>query len=225
MSNKHQTSLEKEFELERVILFSDAVFAIAITLLVIDIKFPELPEKRVEGNISELIQPMVRSFVAFALSFFFIGRSWSTHLRLFRLLKKYDQGLINRNLLCLFFIVTFPFSASGIAGHVRGGFLLPVYVYIFNLAAVSITHFIICRYILHVKPWLAIDGEAAEKKYTYFSSMYVAIAMGVMCVIIVGIGLLLPKQESYIGFSCILVAPLLGIAKRKSKKYKPVERS
>src|SRR5882757_5497166 len=112
MTNKHQHSvLEKEFELERLILFSDAVFAIAITLLIIDIKFPELPEKKFEGNTLEMLRPTLQSFIAFAISFFFIGRSWSNHLRLFRLLKKYDQGLINRNLLFLFFIVTFPFAA------------------------------------------------------------------------------------------------------------------
>src|SRR5436305_1260155 len=107
MTNKHQHStLKKEFELERLILFSDAVFAIAITLLIIDIKFPELPEKNVQGNTIELMKPTILSFVAFAMSFFFIGRIWSKHLRLFSLLRKYDQGLISRNLLFLFFIVT-----------------------------------------------------------------------------------------------------------------------
>jgi uncharacterized membrane protein len=224
MTNKHQHStLEKEFELERLILFSDAVFAIAITLLIIDIKFPELPEKNVEGNTIELMKPTILSFVAFAMSFFFIGRIWSKHLRLFRLLRKYDQGLISRNLLFLFFIVTFPFSAAGIAGHVRGGFTVPIYIYIMNLAGVSITQFILSRYILHQKPWLAAEGEASEKKFVYMSSMYIAVAFGTMAVVLVAVGLIFPGRDMYIGYSCILMAPLLGMAKRMAKKYGPVE--
>ncbi len=106
MSNKHHPdTLEKEFELERMILFSDAVFAIAITLLVIDIKWPELPESLAGLDKLHIMKPTIFSFLGFALSFFFIGRAWSIHLRLFRLLRKYDQGLINRNLF-------FPFSLS-----------------------------------------------------------------------------------------------------------------
>jgi uncharacterized membrane protein len=226
MSNKHpHSALEKEFELERLILFSDAVFAIAITLLIIDIKFPELPAKRAEANTLELLKPTLFSFLAFALSFFFIGRSWSNHLRLFRLLRKYDQGLINRNLLFLFFIVTFPFAAAGIAGHVQSGFIVPIYVYIINLAAVSIAHFNLCHYIIRKKPQLTVEGETAEKKFVYFSSQYIAAAMGIMVIVIIAAGLIFPDNESYVGFSCILVAPLLGIAKRKAKKYQPVEHS
>ena len=47
MGNKLHNELKKEFQLERLILFSDAVFAIAITLLVIEIKIPEIPHDAV----------------------------------------------------------------------------------------------------------------------------------------------------------------------------------
>ena len=50
MGSPLHNELRKEFQLERLILFSDAVFAIAITLLVIEIKIPEIPEEKVTDN-------------------------------------------------------------------------------------------------------------------------------------------------------------------------------
>ena len=96
--------IEREFELERVILFSDAVFAIAITLLIIDIKFPELPVKLDNVNYLSLFRPLIFHFFALCISFFFIGNFWARHLRMFKYLKEYNQGVIRRNLFFLFFI-------------------------------------------------------------------------------------------------------------------------
>ena len=221
---QHLSPREKEFEVERVILFSDAVFAIAITLLIIDVKFPELPERRVETNSWEILSPIMRSFWAFAFTFVFIGRFWSTHVGLFRLVRKYDQGLINRNLLFLFFIVSFPFSAAGIS-HMRGGFILPVYIYVLNLTAVTVTNSLLTRYIFYAKPWLSVEEGAAEKKFHYMSSLYTTIAMGIQFVIMVLIGVVFPDQESWVGYSCVLMPVLLIGAKRLAKKYQPVEHS
>src|ERR1700709_58862 len=109
-----QTQLHKEFELERMILFSDAVFAIAITLLIIEIKFPEVPEKANASEIQHLFKPVIIRFLAFILSFAFIGLMWARHLKIFKYLRNYDNGVIFRNLIFIFFIVCFPFTASGL---------------------------------------------------------------------------------------------------------------
>jgi len=219
---KHLDPLvEKDFELERISLFSDAVFAIAITLLVIDIKWPELPERMTRIQWDEALAPTVFSFVGFILSFFFIGRFWQVHLRLFRLVRKYDQGLISRNLLFLFFIVTFPFTAGGLFGHLRSDFVLPLYVYIANLLLVSAANFYLCRYIFHVKPYLGIEGEAAEKNYFYFRSLYTTLAMLGMVMVVVIVTLIFPGRMQIIGPSCGIGAIFLRIANKKSDKLKP----
>src|ERR1700740_817702 len=115
MSEATDKSIHREFELERMILFSDAVFAIAITLLIIDIKFPELPaDYKVSPDLSKIFAPTLVQFLGFLISFFIIGMSWAGHLKMFRYLKAYDNGVIFRNLLSLFFIVAFPFAASGV---------------------------------------------------------------------------------------------------------------
>ena len=216
-----KTLLEKEFELERVMLFSDAVFAIAITLLVIDIKFPELPENLTGVKILHYFRPTIFGFLAFILSFFFIGRSWSIHLQLFRMLKTYDQGLINRNLFSLFFIVIFPFTASGISGHIRTGFTLPFHLYVFNIAFVTVAHFFLCRYILYGKTKLAIEGFEAEKKYMYIRSLYTAVSMIIISVMAVLVTVFFPYNENLIAYLGIFMGVVINIARRKAKKYKP----
>ncbi|MEO6453420.1 MAG: TMEM175 family protein [Ginsengibacter sp.] len=72
--------LKKEFEFERKILFSDAVFAIAITLLVIEIKFPEISRNASSEEIWKAFKPVFIRFLAFMLSFIFIGTMWTRHL-------------------------------------------------------------------------------------------------------------------------------------------------
>jgi uncharacterized membrane protein len=217
----HSSELEKEFELERMILFSDAVFAIAITLMVIDVKWPEIPESLNGVNLYTLFRPTIFQFIVFALSFFYIGRSWSQHLKLFRLLRTYDQGLINRNLLFLFFIVTFPFTASGIFGHIRNGFILPMFLYTFNLSAVTVTHFLICRYIFHEKPGLSIRGEEMEKKYIYIRGKYTAIGMSSIFVLSVLVGIIFRGNPDYIGYVYLLIPVVISRINREAKKYKP----
>lgn len=212
---------EKDFELERISLFSDAVFAIAITLLVIDIKWPELPENVTHIKWDETLAPTIFSFIGFVLSFFFIGRFWQVHLRLFRLVKQYDEGLIQRNLLFLFFIVTFPFTASGLFGHLRNDFVLPLYLYLANLVLVSAANYHLCRYIFHVKPYLGLEGEAGEKKYFYVRSLYTTVAMLAMVLVVVIVTLVFPGKMQIIGPSCGVGAIFLRIANKKSDKLKP----
>src|ERR1700733_14657654 len=90
--------LIKEFELERMILFSDAVFAIAITLLIIEIKFPEISKGATTHDIYISFKPVIMRFLGFMLSFFFIGVMWARHLKLFKYLRTYNSGVIVRNL-------------------------------------------------------------------------------------------------------------------------------
>jgi len=223
MSNKHpSTAIEREFELERVALFSDAVFAIAITLLIIDIKWPE-GEHGAGVSPWKHIQPMFLSFAALVISFFFIGRFWSLHLQLFRMLKKYNQALIKRNLFFLFFIVTFPFTAAGIAGHVQEGFLLPLYLYFINITALSAAHFALCRYIVREKTALSVEGFAAEKKYFYMRALYTTIALAATLVVLVIVDVTTGGKLEYVTSTPASVAIFLLIARKKIKKYKPAD--
>jgi uncharacterized membrane protein len=152
MSNPLHNELKKEFQLERLILFSDAVFAIAITLLVIEIKVPEIPN---EGPVTEKdliheIAHLIPKFFGFIISFMLIGLYWSVHHRMFGFVTNYTRKLIVLNLFYLFTIVLMPFS-TGIFGEYstpRGIYLItPIAVYVFNICLTGIANFLLWKYI------------------------------------------------------------------------------
>ena len=115
MSHAPDTALDHhdrtEFQLERLILFSDAVFAIAITLLIIEIKVPELPERTNHAAVVSLLR-LIPKFVGFFIGFFVIATYWAAHHRIFRFVRHYDDGLIWLNVFFLLSIVLMPFTSA-----------------------------------------------------------------------------------------------------------------
>ncbi|MDB5271322.1 MAG: hypothetical protein JWP58_4362 [Hymenobacter sp.] len=99
------------FQLERLILFTDAVFAIAITLLVIELKVPEL-EHRTEHEASSALLRLIPKFIGFLISFFIIAIYWTAHHRIFRFVRHLDNKLIWLNMLFLLSIVLIPFTTA-----------------------------------------------------------------------------------------------------------------
>ncbi len=219
--SEQKSELHKEFELERLILFSDAVFAIAITLIIIEIKFPEIEKGATTSQIWQAFKPTIIQFLAFIISFFFIGTIWMRHLQIFRHLIQYDKGLIKRNLFFLFFIVCFPFSASGITEHIRPGFMLPFFIYIFNLAAVMICQFFLCKYIFQQKPQLCKAGDEAEKKYLLLNVMWLSIILCATFMLYIIVMLFFSYNEWSIAVPIYLFAFMVIIMRRRIKKYKP----
>jgi uncharacterized membrane protein len=97
------------FSIDRLLLFSDAVFAIAITLLAIDIRVPQLAENLIASQLNNEIIGLAPKLISFVLTFYIIGSYWISYHRTFHLIKRYDRGLISFNLLFLMFIVLLPF--------------------------------------------------------------------------------------------------------------------
>ncbi len=98
--------------LERLIFFSDAVFAIVITLLVLDIRTPELGSAASEQEWLQALVALLPHFGAFLLSFLVIGAVWMSHHRLFMMLCHYDEALLWPNLLLLLAVAFLPFTTN-----------------------------------------------------------------------------------------------------------------
>ncbi len=98
---------EDKTGLERIQFFSDAVMAIAITLLVIDLRVPENAQ---ESSLGGTLLKLWPNYLGYLLSFFVIGNYWLSHHRLFRPIRRYDDRLRWLSLGFLFFIALLPFS-------------------------------------------------------------------------------------------------------------------
>jgi len=106
-----KTEPDTGLSFERVVFFSDAVFAIVITLLVLELKVPHLSEHNepaLRGALIELL-PRVAGFV---ISFLIIGLMWIEHHRIFRYIADYDAGLLWRNLFLLLCVSFVPFPTA-----------------------------------------------------------------------------------------------------------------
>lgn len=100
-------------ETSRVEAFSDGVFAIAITLLILEIKIPPVSQI----SLGRQLLQQWPSYVAFLMSFLFIGIMWINHHRLFTHIRRADNGLLFLNLLLLLGVSAVPFPTAVLATH------------------------------------------------------------------------------------------------------------
>jgi TMEM175 potassium channel family protein len=121
--------------LDRLIFFSDAVFAIAITLLVIDIHLPDLGSSATASQITQSLRDLMPNFFGFVVSFVVIGGIWSTHHRTFRVIRRYDTPFVWMNILFLMSIAFLPFSNSVLSEY--GNLTPSVIFYSVSLALTS----------------------------------------------------------------------------------------
>src|SRR5579864_7926388 len=110
MNHHNESEIKKEFQLERLIFFSDAVFAIIITIMILDVKLPEALIHPSEQESKEAFLHILPKVFGYALSFFVIGSFWMRHLRIFSFLKDYNTQLLALNLFFLFCVSLFPFA-------------------------------------------------------------------------------------------------------------------
>jgi uncharacterized membrane protein len=103
--------VERSLEFERVVFFSDAVFAIVITLLVLPLTAEiDLPEQ--SADLAHDIWQQWPRVLSFAVSFLVIGQFWTAHHRMFTHLRAYDNMLIWLNLVSLLSVCFLPFPVA-----------------------------------------------------------------------------------------------------------------
>ena len=104
-------------EFSRVLAFSDGMFAIAMTLLVVGISVPSLNDGSSQGELLDAYDDLFHEVLSFFISFAVIGRYWVAHHQFFRLLRAMDYGLVWLNIVYLGFIAFLPFPTALIGNY------------------------------------------------------------------------------------------------------------
>jgi len=123
----------------RIEAFSDGVFAIIITILVLEIHVPQVQGRDISGGLAHSLLAMAPKFLTYILSFVVVSIWWVAHHHLFHVLKRSDRGLLWLNSLFLLWLAFIPFPTA-LMGDFPGERIAVVgYGTVTTLAAVSFT--------------------------------------------------------------------------------------
>jgi uncharacterized membrane protein len=114
-------------EFNRVLAFSDGVFAIAMTLLVVGIVVPNLQDGESVSELADSFNDLIGSFVSFFISFAVIGRYWFAHHSFFSRLEAVNNSLIGFNLIYLAFVAFLPFPTALLGNYFENPLAVATY--------------------------------------------------------------------------------------------------
>jgi uncharacterized membrane protein len=206
----------KPFPSERVNNFSDAIFAIGITLLVLEIKIPTQAEIS-ELGVNGVLIKRIPNFVGFFVSFLVTALYWRSHLQLFQHVKTINNKLLWLNLWLLIFVVLLPFSTALYSYYfnINNAFVF----YCLNLAGMGLMTFWMTAYVLKNEKLSEILPEAEMK----WMKRKAAIAPAVFFICI-PMAYILP-WVARLGFVLIFVIQLIGDRSMKKRKAVVLESS
>jgi uncharacterized membrane protein len=157
-------------ELDRLIFFSDAIFAIVMTLLILEIRAPDnVPSDVAATEVPNLVWALWPKFFSYVLSFLVIGTYWIAHHQTFRYVRSYNRTLLWLNLVFLLSIsfIPFPTDLLGEYGELR-------FSVIFYAASLGMA-----RLLLAVVWWYIVAGpirtgeelDPGMARYHFFRSL------------------------------------------------------
>jgi TMEM175 potassium channel family protein len=135
------------FEKNRLEALADGIFAVALTLLVLDIKLPETVTYQSNDELWRRLLDLERHFAIYVISFVVIGMYWISHHIQFHFIRYTDRKLIWINLFYLLLISFVPFATDLVGDH--EDLVLPVEIYGLTLLGLSAFSYMHLEYLLH----------------------------------------------------------------------------
>ena len=134
----------RALQLERIVFFSDAVFAIAITLLIIEVKVPHLEHEASERDFGLALVRLIPNFVGYFFSFLVIGAYWVGHHKIYGHIVDWNYGLVWRTVLFLLVIAFMPFTTAFFSEYVTH--VVPTVLYASAFALAGVMEIVLWRY-------------------------------------------------------------------------------
>jgi uncharacterized membrane protein len=124
--------------LGRLLALADGVFAIAMTLLALDLRVPELPDGATEAQLLAALRDELPSVGTYLLSFYVVANYWLGHHRLMRAVTRTHPRLIVHTLVLLMLVAALPFPSSLLAEYGSRPIALVIYAGVNIVASVVI---------------------------------------------------------------------------------------
>lgn len=125
------------FSKSRVETFSDGIFAIIITLLVLEIKVPHIGDHHAPGELLAALKGLLPKFLSWIISFFTIAVIWVNHHKIFKQIRQLDNGIFWWNAVLLLWSSFIPFPTAVLGDYPGNPVSLVLYGLVMSLMAVS----------------------------------------------------------------------------------------
>lgn len=190
--------------------FSDGVFAIAITLLVLEIGIPAGSE----GNLLRALVEQWPSYLAYLVSFATIGAVWLKHTVITEYLSSATSVLIRLNLLLLMVVSFLPFPTRLVAEHIseQEAERVAVTVYGINLLLASVLIGVLWRYVLREH---LVRAETTHAEVAMLSKSLMPGIAGYIVVIVLGLFLPVVAVVGYLAIAVYVIVPFHAIRRRR----------
>ncbi|MDP4149394.1 MAG: TMEM175 family protein, partial [Bacteroidota bacterium] len=199
---------KNDFLIERIAFFSDAVFAIAITLMILDVRPPLVEKGDTASRVWFKLWEKRPEFLGLIVSFWLIGSAWLRHHQLFKYVSRYDMQLKVVNLLLLFTIILFPFSTSFLFNTLFTNIVAKPQV-IFYLGVPLLSNFLLYLMFRIVRKRHLVGKSDADRPKAIFSQGMMVLSF----LLALGWVIIVPIEYHQFGYLLLGVGPFLGVLK------------
>ncbi len=189
---------------DRLVAFSDAIFAFAITLLALDVRLPDLPAGLTDAQLVNALAQLAPKVFAYAVTFAVVGFFWLAHWRRFQFIARVDEPLLLANLLLLAFVALLPFPTAVLGSH--GDLPAATVLYVLNVSAGGL---------LGTASWLVASRRGLLRPDVTGSDELLGLLRGVpVPIVMLGSLALLRFGTNIVELSWLLIFPVQSLIRR-----------